>query len=149
MAALRFHHRLHPFMAFASGVLVATAMADLLPEAHALVGDERGLEVGIAAVVGYLVFTLIESFIHQQSFEHASDHDHEPGTAERMSTTMRRPAARVLRARGPGILAVLPPASLIVHSTLDGLAIGLAFQAGARSGSSSCSRCSPTTSPTG
>ena len=25
MAALRFRHRLHPFMAFASGVLVATA----------------------------------------------------------------------------------------------------------------------------
>lgn len=121
MAALRFHHRLHPFMAFASGVLVATAIVDLLPEAQALVGPERGMEVGIAALVGYLVFTLIESFIHQQSFEHAPDHDHAPGTAT--SHEHARPPVR-------GILAILPPASLIIHSTLDGLAIGLAFQAG-------------------
>jgi len=49
LAALHFHHRLHPFMAFASGVLVATAVADLLPEAQLLVGEERGLEVGVAA----------------------------------------------------------------------------------------------------
>ena len=122
MAALRFHHRLHPFMAFASGVLVATAIVDLLPEAEELVGPERGIEVGIAALIGYLVFTLIESFIHQQSFEHAPDHDHPPGSAE--THEHPRPPAR-------GFLAVLPPASLIIHSMLDGLAIGLAFQAGA------------------
>ena len=66
MAALRFRHRLHPFMAFASGVLVATAIVDLLPEAQALVGEERQLQLGIASLVGYLLFTLIESFIHQQ-----------------------------------------------------------------------------------
>ncbi len=124
MAALRFHHRLHPFMAFASGVLVATAIVDLLPEAQALVGPERGVEVGIAALIGYLVFTLIESFIHQQSFEHALDHDHAPGTAEAHEHEHERPAVG-------GLLAVLPPASLIIHSTLDGLAIGLAYQAGA------------------
>lgn len=122
MAALRFHHRLHPFMAFASGVLVATAIVDLLPEAQALVGPERGIEVGIAALIGYLVFTLIESFIHQQSFEHALDHDHGPGAAGALEHE-HSPAR--------GFLAILPPASLIIHSTLDGLAIGLAFQAGA------------------
>ncbi|GAC1664613.1 MAG: hypothetical protein NVS9B8_05120 [Candidatus Limnocylindrales bacterium] len=121
MAALRFHHRLHPFMALASGVLVATAIVDLLPEAQALVGPERGMEVGIAALVGYLVFTLIESFIHQQSFEHAPDHDHAPGTAD---------AHEHEHSPARGFLAILPPASLVIHSTLDGLAIGLAFQAG-------------------
>ena len=129
MAALRFHHRLHPFMAFASGVLVATALADLLPEAGVLVGPDHGLEIGIAALVGYLVFTLIESFIHQQSFEHAPDHDHEPGTVEPHEHGAEggpdgsRPVHR--------LLASLPPASLIIHSTLDGFAIGLAFQASA------------------
>ncbi len=128
MAALRFHHRLHPFMAFASGVLVATAIVDLLPEAQALVGEERGIEVGIAALIGYLVFTLIESFIHQQSFEHAPDHDHAPGSVEHHAHDAGRGNVEARPARG--ILAILPPASLIVHSTLDGLAIGLAFQAG-------------------
>jgi zinc transporter ZupT len=127
-AALRFRHRLHPFMAFASGVLVATAVVDLLPEAHLLVGDERGLEVGIAALVGYLAFTLIESFIHQQSFEHghagADEETRNDGSAAASHTADASAAA------GPRWLAVLPPASLIIHSTMDGLAIGLAFQAG-------------------
>jgi len=132
MAALRFHHRLHPFMAFASGVLVATAIADLLPEANALIG-EPGLEVGIAAVAGYLIFTLIESFIHQGSFEHEhADHEHRADTSsvERdhaLSASTGSPPRRRL-------LTLLPPASLIIHSTLDGLAIGLAFQAGSSIG---------------
>jgi len=123
LAALHFHHRLHPFMAFASGVLVATAVVDLLPEANALVGEARGLEVGIAALAGYLLFTLIESFIHQQSFEHGHVHDdHGLPLFQRA-----RPEGGSAPA---GLLSVLPPASLLVHSTLDGLAIGLAFQAG-------------------
>jgi ZIP family zinc transporter len=123
LAALHFHHRLHPFMAFASGVLVATAVADLLPEANALVGEARGLEVGIAALAGYLLFTLIESFIHQQSFEHGHVHDdHGLPVFQRATPEGESTSA--------GLLAVLPPASLLVHSTLDGLAIGLAFQAG-------------------
>src|SRR3954464_7600489 len=91
LAALRFHHRLHPFMAFASGVLVATAVADLLPETHLLVGEARGPEVGIAALARYLVFTLVGSFIHQQSFEHGDVHD-EGGTPL---------AARAARASSP------------------------------------------------
>ena len=117
IAALRLRHRIHPVMAFASGVLVATAIADLLPEAQSLVGGARTLEVGTAAVAGYLLFTLVESFIHQSSFEHAHESSIDsaaPGTAPRQA-----------------ILAALPPISLIIHSTLDGLAIGLGFAAGA------------------
>jgi ZIP family zinc transporter len=138
LAALRFHHRLHGFMAFASGVLVATAVADLLPEAHLLVGEERGLEVGVAALAGYLVFTLIESFIHQQSFEHGpADDGHEradagPDDHDRRTDTGLDGHER--SSTGRGLLAVLPPASLLIHSTLDGLAIGLAFQASASIG---------------
>jgi zinc transporter ZupT len=130
-AALRFRHRLHPFMAFASGVLVATAVADLLPEAHLLVGAERDLEVGIAAIVGYLTFTLIESFIHQQSFEHGHAHGDEDGAPDGDPDGAHGHADE---AHGPRWFAVLPPASLIIHSTLDGLAIGLAFQAGGNIG---------------
>jgi len=129
MAALRFRHRLHPFMAFASGVLVATAVVDLLPEANLLVGVDRGLEVGIAAIVGYLTFTLIESFIHQQSFEHGHAHDDDATATD--GTAGESNAFGHGAASGPSLLAILPPASLIIHSTMDGLAIGLAFQAGA------------------
>jgi len=102
-------------MAFASGVVVAAAVADLLPEAHTLVGAERVLDVGLVALAGYLAFAFIEAFIHQTSFEHA-----EPG--EPVGPRRRR------------LLAVLPPASLILHSTLDGVAIGFGFVAGERVG---------------
>jgi ZIP family zinc transporter len=128
MAALRFHHRLHPFMAFAAGVLVATAIADLLPEANELVGD-RGLEVAVAFLAGYLVFALIESFIHQQSLEHGNvSHDHGPSGASHGHRlgALGRPTSDDT---GHTVLGTLAPLSLIVHSTLDGFAIGVAFQA--------------------
>ncbi|HET7473295.1 MAG TPA: ZIP family metal transporter [Candidatus Limnocylindrales bacterium] len=130
MAALRFHHRLHPFMAFAAGVLVATAVADLLPEASELIGD-RPIEVGIAFLVGYLLLAFIESFIHQQSFEHGYvDHDHGPDRAAHGHRRAPFGSEPPIRA-GRSIFGLLAPASLIIHSTLDGFAIGVAFQAGA------------------
>ena len=120
-------------MAFASGVLVATALGDLLPEANALVGPERALDVAIAALLGYLLFTLIESFIHQASFEHGHV-DPEHGGLHDAHGHIAEPSRPVPAWTGRGLLGILPPASLIIHSTLDGLAIGLAFQAGAGTG---------------
>ena len=139
-AALRLRHRLHAFMALAAGVVVATAVADLLPEAFHLVGEEHVLDVGIAAVVGFIGFSLIEAFLHQASFEHAGSHDHDHALereADHDHAAVRAAAvdaARAARGRPSVLLGVLPPASLIVHSTLDGLAIGLAFQAGTELG---------------
>lgn len=146
-AALRLRHRLHAVMALAAGVVVATAVADLLPEAFELVGRDRVLEVGIAAVIGFIGFSLIEAFLHQASFEHAGspdhthdhghDHEHEHrdehdhGAERGAAAPATAPAARP---RPSALLGILPPASLIVHSTLDGLAIGLAFQAGTEIG---------------
>src|ERR671921_211599 len=110
LAALRFHHRLHPFMAFASGVLVATAIADLLPEAQELVGEDRQFEVAIAAVIGYLVFTLIESFIHQQSFEHGHDHaEHGDGDASTLTTAHVHRHAGGTERPARGFLGIVPP----------------------------------------
>jgi ZIP family zinc transporter len=126
-AALRLRHRLHVFMALAAGVVVATAVADLLPEAFELAGPGGSLGVGAAAVVGFVGFSLVEAFLHQSSFEHAGgghdhdDADHETGAAVAGAAPVGQPSR---------ILGVLPPISLIIHSTLDGLAIGLAFQAG-------------------
>src|SRR5215210_7716840 len=77
-AALRLRHRLHALMALAGGVVVATAIADLLPEALELVGEGAPLKVGIAAVTGFIAFSFLEAFLHQSSFEHggAPGHDH-------------------------------------------------------------------------
>jgi zinc transporter ZupT len=119
-AALRLRHRLHGFMALAAGVVVATAVADLLPEAFELLGEGGALSVGIAAVIGFIGFSLVEAFVHQTSFEHE---DRSPDAAAHLDHHEPRSAGGI-------ILGVLPPLSLIIHSTLDGLAIGLAFQAG-------------------
>lgn len=126
IAALRLRHRLHAFMALAAGVVVATAVADLLPEAFELVGVESSLAVGVAAVVGFVGFSLVEAFLHQSSFEHVPDPNHAGHPDEHGDDEHPGPATP----RPNGLLAILPPISLILHSTLDGLAIGLAFQAG-------------------
>jgi ZIP family zinc transporter len=126
MAALRLRHRIHVFMALAAGVVLATAVADLLPEAFELVGEGGALSVGIATVIGFVGFSLVEAFLHQSSFEHVGEGDHEHAQAHDHSL------AAAVAARPPSrILGILPPLSLIIHSTLDGLAIGLGFQAGA------------------
>jgi ZIP family zinc transporter len=113
-AALRLRHRLHWLMALAAGVVVATAIADLLPEALVLAGPGRAVEVGIAAMAGFIGFSLLEAFLHQSSFEHAGEDGHPP-TAPATSR--------------PRLIGLLPPSSLVIHSGMDGLAIGLAFRA--------------------
>jgi ZIP family zinc transporter len=157
-AALRLRHRLHALMAFAAGVVVATAVADLLPEAFELVGEGGTLGVGIAAVAGFIGFSFLEAFLHQSSFEHgidvfAREHEHGPprprsrersveahhaddahdavhvhseGGDHALGDGAASPAIR----RGPGLVGLLPPISLVIHSAMDGLAIGLGFQAG-------------------
>ena len=139
VAALRLRHRLHAFMALAAGVVVATAVADLLPEAFSLVGADAALKVGSAAVVGFIGFSLVEAFLHQSSFEHGLDgaNGHAHGHPGEDHDDSHDPAAATKAGAATGgsmFLAVLPPLSLIIHSTLDGLAIGLAFQAGGQLG---------------
>lgn len=121
-AALRLRHRLHVLMALAAGVVFGTAVADLLPEAFELAGPDRTLEIGIGAVVGFIGFSLLEAFLHQSSFEHGDEAHH--GVADRA----------VVAPAGTGLIGLLPPISLVVHSALDGLVIGLAFQAGDQTG---------------
>jgi ZIP family zinc transporter len=119
-AALRLRHRLHPFMAFAAGVLVATAIADLLPEAAELLNGYPPFVPGAAAVLGFLLFSALDAFVHREAWEH--EHVREASGAD---PHLPHGHGTKIRSR----LSFLGPASLIVHSTLDGLAIGLAFRA--------------------
>jgi zinc and cadmium transporter len=169
-AAIRLRHRLHPFMAFAAGVLVATAMADLFPEATSLIGPGVNPVIpGAAAVLGFLIFSALEAFVHRETWEHEhqrlasqfeptdphehlepkAPHEHlEPKDAyehldpkdahehldpknphEHAWPTQPAGHASALVASNSRV-GVLGPISLITHSLLDGLAIGLAFRAG-------------------
>ncbi|MDQ6672426.1 MAG: ZIP family metal transporter [Chloroflexota bacterium] len=129
-AAIRLRHRLHPFMAFAAGVLVATAVADLLPEGTSLIGaGANPVLPGAAVVLGFLLFSALEAFVHRETWEHEhrrlSPHSEATDPHEHISPEPRNNDSR---------LTLLGPISLIAHSTLDGLAIGLAFRASAEVG---------------
>lgn len=150
-AALRLRHRLHALMALAAGVVVATAVADLLPEALDLVGEGAPLQVGGAAVLGFIGFSFLEAFLHQSSFEHeidvfaqehehgrrrrhdragADDHGHAHDRGHDQAGGIDAAASSRTVAGGPGLIGLLPPISLVLHSVMDGLMIGFAFQAG-------------------
>lgn len=125
-AVLRLRHRLHPIMGFAAGVVVTTALADILPEAWDQAGAGHGELIGGAAIGGFLAFSVLETFLHRQSFEHghppAADphHPHEHQDEQHGS--------------GSAIFGWFGSLGLIVHSSLDGLAIGLGFQASTSAG---------------
>jgi ZIP family zinc transporter len=138
-AALRLRHRLHALMALAAGVVVATAVADLLPEAMELAGDAGTLPIGIAAVIGFIGFSFLEAFLHQSSFEHEVDvfaeehvhgHGHDRENAHPPVADAGATREQAGPRRGPGLIGILPPLSLVLHSAMDGLVIGFAFQAG-------------------
>lgn len=117
-AALRLRHRLHPAMAFAAGLLVATALADLLPESSELL-PERPLLVGGLAVLGYLAFSALEAQLHRQAWEH----QHHPA----------HPAEEP-HEHEPQQFGLIGAGWLIVHSLLDGLAIGAGFSVSGETG---------------
>jgi ZIP family zinc transporter len=126
-AALRLRHRLHPAMALAAGILVATALVNLLPEGMELIGgDDAALWAGIAAVIGYLVYSAVEVLVHEQSYEHGHRATDDPAEPHEHAIP---PVA------GARALGWVAPFGLIVHSFLDGLVIGLGFEAGPEIGS--------------
>jgi zinc transporter ZupT len=101
--ALRFKDRLHLILGFSAGAVIAVAFFDLLPEAIEL-GSTRYDISFITSIValGFVIFMLLDrlSVLHC----HEEEHNH--------------------RSHRGNISA----GSLSVHSFLDGVAIGLAFQ---------------------
>jgi len=107
--ALRFRDKLHYILSFTAGVLLGVVAFDVLPEifdlARAGAGDPAYAMV--ALVAGYLLFHGLEKFV-------LVHHVHEGDYAEH-----RHPEV--------GVYSAL---ALAGHSLMDGVGIGLAFQAG-------------------
>lgn len=121
-AVFRLRHRLHVAMAFAAGILVATALVDLIPESIELIGGaDAAMATGVAAIVGFLIYATVEAFIHQASYEHSHAPDQDPHEPHEHAAPL---------STAQSTLGWLAPAGLIVHSTLDGVAIGLGYEAG-------------------
>jgi zinc transporter ZupT len=117
--ALRFRDKLHLILGFSAGAVIAVAFFDLLPEAIDLGSSRYGVSTITSIVaLGFIIYTILDRFVILHS--HHDEHDH--------SDDQKLPEERSSR-RG-----ILGAGSLSVHSFLDGVAIGLAFQVSAAVG---------------
>lgn len=108
VAALRFRDHLHLLLGFSAGAVLGVVFFDVLPEVTAV--RQAGAPVMLGTAAGYLAFFLLERYtaLHQsRAHEHAATREHEPE------------------------LGVLGAVGLSIHSFLDGVAIGVGFQASA------------------
>ena len=103
--ALRFADRLHLVLGFSAGAVIGVALLDLLPEAMRSGGPAMGaFSVAVALAGGFLAYLVVDRVFLIGGGGQASHRGH------------------------------LGAGSLTVHSLLDGLGIGLGFQASASVG---------------
>lgn len=108
LMGLKNHDRLHRLLGFTAGVVIGVVAFELLPEIFSSLGHGvSGRTAMVALVCGFLLFHIIEKSI---LIHHSQEHDypihHHPNV---------------------GLASAL---ALSGHSFLDGLGIGLGFQAG-------------------
>jgi zinc transporter ZupT len=108
LTALKNHDRLHRLLGLTAGVVIGVVTFDLLPEIFKSIGHGiSAREAMIALVCGFLLFHIVEKSIlihHSQEREYEVHHHPQVGFASALA--------------------------LSGHSFLDGLGIGLGFQAG-------------------
>jgi zinc transporter ZupT len=109
--ALRHRDRLHLIMGFTAGVLLGLVALDLLPEVYRLSGSTKlfGLPAAaVAFVAGFALLHLVERAVglHEGHGAEYGEHHHRP------------------------VMGLASATTLVVHSFVDGLGIGLAFQGG-------------------
>ena len=111
--ALRRKDKLHLIISFSAGVLITAAFLDILPEAFELQGGGESLKIiCLATIAGFFVFHIIERL-------------------SILPACQQGKCENVLHFHRAGRLAA---ASLVFHSLLDGVIIGLAFQVGLKLG---------------
>ncbi len=103
MLALRLSDRLHLILGFSAGAVIAVAFFDLLPEAFDLGTTTFGVHTLTTFVAfGFLAYLALDRLLLLHTHTHELEDDHARGHAR--------------------------AGSLSVHSFLDGVGIGLAFQ---------------------
>ncbi len=105
LAAIRLRDRLHLLLGFSSGAVLGVALFDILPEVFALDGGASYMPV---AALGFLAFFGLERYT---AMHRPREHAHAVAAHEQE-------------------LGALTAAGLALHSFLDGVAIGVGFQAG-------------------
>ena len=105
--ALKLRDKLHVILGFSAGAVIAVAFFDLLPEALDLGGKAHELSTVVSfTALGFILYLVLDRLILLHSHAHDDDHPTE--------------------SRGH-----VRAGSLSIHSFLDGVGIGLAFQVSA------------------
>lgn len=107
--------RLHLFLGLTAGLLMAIAIADLIPEAI----EEGGENVAITIALSLLVLYLIKSLAGEHSHGDGEEHHHE-GEAHGHGEVATHSSS----------FAAVAFAALLIHRLVDGLALPGAFAAG-------------------
>lgn len=106
--ALRFSDRLHLILGFSAGSVIGVAFLDLLPESIELAGSSFGVPAVTSTVaLGFVAYLFLDRVVTLHAHTDESGH---------------------------GQKGVLGVGSLSIHSFLDGIAVGLAFQVSAAVG---------------
>lgn len=108
-AAFRFRDRRHLLLGFSSGAVLGVALFDILPEIFAL---KNGVSYVPLAAVGFLSFFWLERYT---AMHRSREHEHATASHEQE-------------------LGAVSAGGLVVHSLLDGVAIGVGFQTSAKVG---------------
>ncbi len=104
LLALLWRDKLHIIPGFSAGAVLGVAFFDLLPESIELVGTSHAVSVALSLVaVGFCVYLVLDRLVVLHSHHEETPHPHSH--------------------RG-----VLGAGSFSLHSFIDGVAIGLAFQ---------------------
>lgn len=110
LLALRFHDKLHIILGFSAGAVIGVAFFDLLPESIGMGSRFYSLrEMTLWVAIGFIVYLLLDRLILFHAHQHEDEEHHEHAEVP---------------SRG-----ILGAGSLAFHSFLDGVAIGVAFQA--------------------
>lgn len=108
--ALKFKDKLHLILGFSAGAVIGVAFFDLLPEAIELGSSHFEISTMTSLVaLGFIIFMILDRFVLFHS-HHNDEHNHEA-----------IPHDHSYRGK-------LGASSFSIHSFLDGVAIGLAFQ---------------------
>ena len=122
LVALRLRDKLHLILGFSAGAVIAVAFFDLMPEALSLGQDyfDASFMLSIVAA-GFLAYLILDRVIFLHS--HAEEEGHESHAVAGHTAHGHTHDKRTASKRG-----ILGAGSLSIHSFLDGVAIGLAFQ---------------------
>lgn len=117
--ALHWKSRIHWLLGFGAGAVIGVAAFDLFPEALHLRGGAQHLPLTVGMVV--LGFALCMAL-----YKLVPSHTHDAETHGPVGTGAPRLASNS-QATSPSTAQILGAGSLAIHSTLDGIGIGLAL----------------------